>query len=190
MGLGNPGRRYERTRHNVGFRVLDAVAAAAGLDFGDARRGVQALVAQGRYLGRPVILLKPMTYMNRSGEAVAPLLRFFRVDPADMLVVHDDLDVPFGRLKLVRGGGAGGHNGVRSVAAVLGTRDFPRLKVGIGRPPAGLSAEAYVLQAFTPEEEDHLGEVVQRALEGVREFLQAGVEAAMNRVNRRPEVLP
>ncbi len=182
VGLGNPGRRYRGTRHNVGSDVVERVAAKLGVRLaGDA----WARIARARFGRAAVLLAVPETYMNVSGEAVSDLARRRRVRPQDLLVVHDDLDLPLGRLRLKPGNGAGGHNGVRSIIEHLGTKAFPRLRVGIGRPPARVAAETFVLERFTPEERTAIDEAVERAANAALAVVSDGLDAAMNRVNVR-----
>ncbi len=182
-GLGNPGPRYERTRHNIGFMVVDALADRHGLRFGPQKFG--AITARGRIAGQEVLLAKPLTFMNLSGRALAPLLAFHKLAPADLLVVHDDLDLAFGRLQIRERGGDGGHNGLRSIIAELGDPGFLRLRVGIGRPPDGRQDPAdYVLSPFAPEEVPALEAVIGRAGEAVEAILRDGVARAMNRYNQ------
>ncbi|HEY8370827.1 MAG TPA: aminoacyl-tRNA hydrolase [Thermodesulfobacteriota bacterium] len=194
-GLGNPGPQYETTRHNVGFLVVDALADAHGLVFGP--RKFDALTARGRVAGEEVLLAKPLTYMNLCGRSLAPLAAFHKVAPSDLLVVHDDLDLELGRIQLRERGGDGGHNGLRSIIAELGTRDFARLRVGIGRPrppegaPPGAAAAArrgqvvdYVLSPFTDEELPILERVIARAVEAIESVLRDGIARAMNRFNQ------
>jgi len=148
VGLGNPGETYARTRHNLGFLVADLLAARLGSKF-KAHKRSGAEVITGRLAGRSVVLAKPRCYMNESGRQVGPLAKFYSVPPADIIVVHDELDLEFGRIRLKLGGGEGGHNGVRSVAAGLGTTDFQRVRIGIGRPPGRKDPAAFVLENFT-----------------------------------------
>jgi PTH1 family peptidyl-tRNA hydrolase len=183
-GLGNPGRKYAQNRHNAGFHCLDRLAEAYGLRF-DARRD-KAKVALGRLAGRRAVLAKPQTFMNDSGLSIGALARFFKVAPADVLVVYDDLDLPQGTLRLRPHGGAGGHRGVRSAIQHLGTRDFPRLRVGIGRPPGRMLPKAYVLQDFGADEWLEMQAVYARAVAAVECWLVEGVKEAMNRFNARP----
>lgn len=181
VGLGNPGREYERHRHNVGFQCLDLLASKHGLSF-DERRNKAAL-ARGVILGRRVILVRPLTFMNAAGTAVAPVARFFKVLPSDLLVVYDDLDLPLGRIRVRPEGGSGGHNGMKSIIQHLGTQAFPRVRVGIGRPPGRMDPADYVLQDFTPEQEEVMAEVRDRVVEAIECWLQNGVVEAMNAFN-------
>jgi PTH1 family peptidyl-tRNA hydrolase len=186
VGLGNPDRRYRRTRHNVGWDVIDRMARRWGVtvdqDDGWARVGT-AKVGRHRLL-----LAKPQTYVNRSGVAVADLLRRHRVKVEDLLVIVDDLDLPLGRLRLRAGGSHGGHNGVRSIIEGLGRDDFPRLRVGIGRPPAGTDPAEFVLTPFREDEHDAMEAALDRATDAVETALREGLPAAMNRFNTRGPV--
>lgn len=189
IGLGNPGPQYEKTRHNAGFLVLDYLAENYGQTFATGK--MNGLYCSFRLAGKKVFLLKPQDYMNRSGECVSQFCRYYNLDPGGMLVVHDDLDLAPGRLKIVRGGGTGGHNGIRSLVKHLGTGDFCRFKVGIGHPrdsedTAVIPVERFVLAPFTSSEWQLFQENLALAGEGIRFFITDGKEAAMNRVNRKP----
>jgi PTH1 family peptidyl-tRNA hydrolase len=189
VGLGNPGRRYEATRHSVGFRIVERFAAREGI-------GLEERCFGGRFgrgfvrraEGEPleVALLEPHTFMNRSGGAVAEALRGLAIEApaADLCVVLDDVDLPFGRLRVRPAGGAGGHKGLGDVIEALGRNDFPRLRFGVGRPPAGLETAEWVLEPFSEEETARLGERIEVASEALAAVLIEGVEAAMNRFNR------
>ncbi len=183
-GLGNPGPQYAANRHNIGFRCLDRLAAAHGLTFD--RRQKRALTARGVIAGREVLLVKPQTFMNESGRAVVPLARFYKVPPARLLVVYDDLDLPPGTLRLRPSGGSGGHRGMRSIIAQLGSQEFPRLRIGIGRPPGRMDPAAYVLQDFAPEEWPLMEETLARAIAAIEVWLTEGLDAAMSRYNGPP----
>ena len=180
VGLGNPGRKYASHRHNVGFQCLDRLAAAWGLSF--SRRKHKALLAQGQIAGLKVILAKPQTFMNLSGQAVERLAHFHKLPPESILVIYDDLDLPVGRIRLRPEGGSGGHKGMRSIIEHLGTNGFPRLRVGIGRPTHG-DAVDYVLGDFTPDERITIDEVYERVVSAVELWLAEGIAAAMNRYN-------
>ncbi len=182
VGLGNPGPRYEATRHNVGFWVVDALARRFGVSVG--RLEHRALTGRLAAGGRAVLLAKPQTYVNGSGEAVGALARYYRVEPADILVVYDDLHLPTGALRLRPGGSAGGHNGMKSIIAHLGTDRFPRLRIGIGPPPPPEAWAEYVLAPLAGPERAPLEAAVDRAVEAVLCWLEDGIERAMNRFNR------
>lgn len=180
-GLGNPGPSYAQTRHNAGFLVVDALAARLGLRWKEVP--YRALQAQGQAEGRRIVLLKPMTYMNLSGQAVAGACRKLHLGPAEVLAVCDDLDLPPGRVRVRARGSAGGHRGLISLIQELGSQEFGRVRVGIGRPPAGVDVVDYVLEPFTQAEAPALEAAVQLAGEAVLAILREGFEAAMNQVN-------
>jgi PTH1 family peptidyl-tRNA hydrolase len=180
VGLGNPGRKYAYNRHNVGFQCLDRLAQAHGLSF--TQRRAKASLALGEIADVRVVLAKPLTYMNHSGQAVRPLLSFYKLSLEDILVIHDDLDLPLGTTRLRPEGGSGGHKGMRSIIEALGSQAFPRLRVGIGRPP-GNDAVSYVLSDFTADEQITLESVYERVVAAVELFLREGIEAAMNAYN-------
>ena len=183
VGLGNPGPDYAEHRHNIGFRVVEALAKAHGLSFSRCR-SARAYLAGGQVRGRTVLLAKPRTFMNVSGKAVSRLSRADDIPPGRVLVVHDDLDLPFGRLRLRPEGGSGGHKGMRSIIDLLGTQGFPRLRVGIDRPPGRIDPADYVLQPFDPEQESLLLKVVETAVEAIECWLAQGIVTAMERFNR------
>jgi PTH1 family peptidyl-tRNA hydrolase len=180
IGLGNPGRKYAGNRHNVGFQCLDRLAEAWGLSF--SQRKHKALLAQGEIAGLKVILAKPQTFMNLSGDAVQQMARFHRVPPDNILVIYDDLDLPVGRIRLRPEGGSGGHKGMKSLIEHLGTNGFPRLRVGIGRPTHGDPVD-YVLDDFTLDERITIDVVYEKVVSAVELWLTEGVAAAMNRYN-------
>lgn len=182
-GLGNPGSQYERTRHNAGFRVLDLLVPAMGA--GMQQRKFRAVWGMGSHGGAKILLFKPTTYMNRSGDAAVELLNYFGIRPSQMLVIHDDLDLPVGRIRIARGGGSGGHRGVSSLMECLGTRDFPRLRLGIGRPLHGEVVESFVLQGPYPDQVPLFEGMIDRAAEAVRAILDDGLSAAMNEFNKK-----
>jgi PTH1 family peptidyl-tRNA hydrolase len=183
VGLGNPGSEYAAHRHNVGFWVVDALARAHGLAF-SRRRGMVSLVAEGSIGDAQVVLAKPQTFMNLSGKAVGRLSQSYQIAPALLLVVFDDLDLPLGRLRLRPEGGAGGHKGMRSIIERLGTQAFPRLRVGIDRPPGKMDPAEYVLQPFSTQELAVARDAVETAVSAVECWLTAGIEAAMGRYNQ------
>jgi peptidyl-tRNA hydrolase, PTH1 family len=180
-GLGNPGGEYEGNRHNCGFMVADVLAGRmnqAGVRF--RRDRSRARVAEGRLAGHAVTLAKPQTFMNLSGRPVAALRAFYKVPVERIVVIHDELDIPFGTLRLKQGGGDNGHNGLRSVTAALGTRDYMRVRVGIGRPPGRMDPADFVLHDFSAAERKVLPDVLERAADAVEALLQRGLAAAQN----------
>lgn len=182
VGLGNPGPNYAKTRHNVGFMVADILAGRLGDGF-KVHKKSGAEVATGRLAGRSVVLAKPRVYMNESGRQVGPLAKFYSVSPADIVVIHDELDIDFGRIRLKRGGGEGGHNGLRSVASALGTNDFQRVRIGIGRPPGRQDPAAYVLQPFSTGERDEVPTICEQAADATELLIAEGLEPAQNTVH-------
>jgi PTH1 family peptidyl-tRNA hydrolase len=185
VGLGNPGARYEGTRHNVGFMTVDALAKA--YDIKTDRLQANCQVARGRIADQKVLLAKPVTFMNNSGEGVAKLSKYYGISPERILVVYDDLDMPSASVRLRAKGGHGGHNGMRSIIAHLGTNEFPRIKIGIGRPPTGgVSIATYVLQCFTPSEEEGIHDAIRQSIETIRAVFVLGMEKAVsgNRVGK------
>lgn len=190
-GLGNPGARYAGTRHNIGFQVIDLIAERWGRPaFKEKFHGEIGLVQlPGREGPEKTYLLKPQTFMNLSGDCVQPAAAFFKVPPSEVLILHDELDLPLGRLQLKVGGGSGGHNGLKSVTSRLGTADYQRLRLGIGRPPADFRGNPadFVLQGFASSEETQVEELVVRAAEAVELLVKRGKSAAMNEINRRPQ---
>ncbi len=182
VGLGNPGREYEKTRHNVGFHVVDLVAEAEGWTW-SGKHG-KTLLADGMVNGEKVVLAKPQNFMNASGPAVAELARWYKVDLADLLVICDDLDLPFAKMRLRPRGSSGGHHGLESVIQALGSTEFPRLKLGIGRPAVNpMQTAGYVLQRPRGKEQETLEAAERLAAEAVRCFLREGLLEAMNRFN-------
>jgi len=178
VGLGNPGAKYGATPHNLGFMVVEVLAERQGLPL--SKKTLEAHWGKGRLAGAAVILAQPTTYMNLSGRAVAKLLRYFGLSAADLVIIHDDLDVPEGRVKLVWGGGAGGHRGVLSVAEAVGSPEFYRVKLGLGRPPGWLDPEDFVLKPFLREEWEAVADLVDRGARAVVTLITAGLAAAQN----------
>lgn len=181
VGLGNPGPQYARTRHNLGFMVVDRLAQVRGLHFD--RKQSESLVAVGQIDHEPVVLAKPQTFMNQSGRAVAALVRRYHVALRDLLVVYDDLDLPLGTLRLRERGSPGTHNGMRSVVESLCTREFPRLRLGIGPLPPGVDPVDYVLSPFRPEEQAIIQQAIDLATDAVATWILEGPVVAMNRYN-------
>ncbi|KDE98871.1 peptidyl-tRNA hydrolase [Mycolicibacterium aromaticivorans JS19b1 = JCM 16368] len=182
VGLGNPGSQYAKTRHNLGFMVADVLAGRIGAQFKVHKRS-GAEVVTGRLAHRPVVLAKPRTYMNESGRQVGPLAKFYSVMPADIIVIHDELDIDFGRIRLKLGGGEGGHNGLRSVANALGTKNFQRVRIGVGRPPGRKDPAAYVLEPFTAAERAEVPSICEQAADATELLIEAGLEPAQNQVH-------
>ncbi|MDT4913244.1 MAG: peptidyl-tRNA hydrolase, family [Pseudonocardiales bacterium] len=181
VGLGNPGPKYAGTRHNAGFLVVDLLAERIGGRF-KAHKG-RADVVEGRLAGRPVVLVKPKAYMNESGGPVVSISRFYKVPVERITVVHDELDLPYGTLRVKRGGGDGGHNGLRSTTSALGSREYARVRFGIGRPPGRQDPADYVLREFVAAERKDLAFHVDRAADAVELLLAEGLVAAQNAFN-------
>jgi PTH1 family peptidyl-tRNA hydrolase len=180
-GLGNPGPEYRHNRHNVGFMLADRVAERLGVKF--TRLESKALVTKGEHQGRRIVLAKPHTYMNLSGQAVGALVRFYKIPLANLLVAYDDVDLPLGTLRMRPGGGSAGQKGMASIIERLGTQDIPRLRLGISRPPGRMEAADYVLQDFSAGEKELLRLTLDRAAEAALVFVIDGLEAAMNQYN-------
>jgi PTH1 family peptidyl-tRNA hydrolase len=178
VGLGNPGNGYSRHRHNIGFAVVDELAAKHCRNWASKREKAQ--VCRTRIDNASVVLVKPMTFMNLSGMGVLPVLRRLNADPARMIVVHDDMDLPAGRVRIKVGGGDGGHKGIRSIADSLRFHDFIRVRLGIGRPPAGVPPEEFVLSAFTPEEGEVSGTLIRTGVAAIGLLVLYGVGHAQN----------
>jgi peptidyl-tRNA hydrolase, PTH1 family len=181
VGLGNPGPEYEGTRHNVGTRVAALLATRAGAGRFSAHKRSNADIAQGRLAGRPVAVAVPRTYMNLSGGPVAGLVQYFSIPPTEVIVVHDELDLDFGVIRLKRGGGEGGHNGLRSISKALGTKDYLRVRFGIGRPPGRQDPADYVLKRFSGVENKELDLGLDLAADAAEALLSEGLEPAQNR---------
>ena len=182
VGLGNPGPNYAKTRHNLGFMVADILADRMHESF-KVHKKSGAEVATGRLGGRPLVLAKPRVYMNESGRQVGPLAKFYSVAPADVVIVHDELDIDFGRIRLKFGGGAAGHNGLRSVASALGTTDFYRVRIGIGRPPGHKSGAAFGLENFNAAERAEVPTICEQAADATELLAELGLEPAQNTVH-------
>lgn len=176
-GLGNPGARYQYSRHNMGFLVLDRLAEIGGISLNQTK--FEACFGRGIIAGHPALLIKPQSYMNLSGEAVRKFFDYFRIEIKDVIVVHDDLDLPFGTIRLKAGGGPGGHKGLISVIDHVGSADFSRVRLGIGKPDHREMVEGYVLSSFSPDETGQLPRVVEKAAEMLTELLSTGIESAM-----------
>ncbi|MBE9373906.1 aminoacyl-tRNA hydrolase [Saccharopolyspora sp. HNM0983] len=179
IGLGNPGPRYEGNRHNIGFLVADELADRAGGRFKAHKSGAE--VVEGRLAGTRSVLVKPRSFMNLSGSPVAGAAKFFKVAPESVIVIHDELDLPFGTVRLKRGGGENGHNGLRSISKSLGTRDYVRVRFGVDRPPGRMDPADYVLKDFSTVERKELEFFIDRCADAVEALATEGLEAAQNR---------
>jgi peptidyl-tRNA hydrolase, PTH1 family len=180
VGLGNAGRSYQGNRHNVGFMLVDRLAAAHTISLSRVQQ--RSIVGDGRIAAHPAILAKPQTYMNLSGDAVGPLVKYYKIPLSNLLVVYDELDLPLGTLRLREKGGAGGHNGMRSIIHHLGDA-FPRLRLGIGRPPGRMDPAAYVLQDFSRDEAAVVNVMLDQAVQAVTTYITDGITLAMSRFN-------
>ena len=183
VGLGNPGSEYQSTRHNMGFAAIDYISEKQGISFKKSKH--QALIGEGTLGGERVVLVKPMTYMNLSGDAVSALARWYKVEPADILVIYDDMDLPVGQMRLRPSGSAGGHNGMKSIILRLSSDQFPRLRIGIGRRENNDTID-YVLGKLNREEQEIQFKLLGDVCDAVVMFVKNGLEPAMNRYNRKP----
>jgi PTH1 family peptidyl-tRNA hydrolase len=182
VGLGNPGDRYESTRHNIGFRVIDRLAARLGMSV--TRSRFSALYAKGRLEGQELILAKPQSFMNLSGGPVRALADYFDIEPPELLVVYDEIDLPFDRIKIVASGGHGGHNGVRSLIDTLQDKNFARIRMGVGRPDPRIDVSDWVLGKFSTVESQALDPFLDRAVDAVTSIVTRGLKMGMNEFNR------
>lgn len=185
VGLGNPGKTYHDTRHNVGFAAIDTLAEK--LDISVTKARFQGLFGQGRYAGEAVILLKPVTYMNLSGQSVAELMKFYKIEPTDVLVLHDDVDIPAGTIRLRAKGGPGTHNGMKSVVKSLGIEAFHRIKIGVGQAPPQWDLADFVLSKLTEDDRKDVDDAVKQAVDASLCWLKDGIDVAMNRYNVRTQ---
>lgn len=185
VGLGNPGSEYARTKHNVGFMFLDALAEKLGAD--NWKTKYDALVAEARIGTEKVLLVKPLTYMNESGRAVGPLMSWYKLAPEDLIVVHDDMDIPAGTIRIRRKGSAGGHNGMKSILYHVGDENFPRLRIGIGRPLPGWTVVKHVLAPFSEEDAPKIREAIDYLLPALECVVTDSVDLAMNRYNPKKQ---
>ncbi len=184
-GLGNPGKEYNTSRHNIGFMLVSHLADELGVAF--TRVQSRALVTKTNYHGSRIILAKPQTYMNLSGQAVGSLAKFYKIEFEHLLVVYDDVDLPYGRIRTRPSGGSAGQKGMQSIIEHLATQDFPRMRLGIGRPPGSKGAASYVLRDFSGEDAEFLPSILDRAVEAVLTFINQDLTTAMNRYNSRTE---
>lgn len=184
-GLGNPGPEYAQTKHNVGFMIVDALAAALGAEW---RQGkFEALVAETRIGSEKVVLVKPLTYMNESGRAIGPLMSWYKLAPEDLIVCHDDMDIPAGTIRIRRKGSAGGHNGIKSILAHVGDEHFVRVRLGIGRPLPGWSVVKHVLAPFMAEDAAKIAESIKQLVPAIECIVTDGVDMAMNKYNPKKQ---
>lgn len=183
VGLGNPGREYHKNRHNVGFMQLDALAEELNTRF--TRLESRALITKANYRDHRLILVKPQTYMNLSGLAVESLVRFYKIELDNLLIAYDDVDIPFGYLRMKPKGGAAGQKGMLSIIDRLGTQEFPRLRIGVDRPPGKMLASAYVLQDFSKSEQDELPFIMRRGVDAILTYITTGIDATMNLFNSK-----
>jgi len=183
VGLGNPGREYSQNRHNIGFMLVNRLADRLGISFSRVQN--KALVTDGRFQGKKIILVKPQTYMNNSGQAVGALMRFYKISPENLLVAFDDVDLPFETIRVRPSGGSSGQKGMKSIIQHIGTEEFPRLRLGIDRPPGRMQTPDYVLQDFPKAQAEALEIFLERAAEAALLFVSEGVDPAMARYNRR-----
>jgi PTH1 family peptidyl-tRNA hydrolase len=181
VGLGNPGRDLEFTRHNIGFMVVNQLADRLNLNF--SRSQSKALITDGYFQGHKIILVKPHTYMNKSGHPTRALINFYKISLENLLVVYDDVDLPFDTVRLKPSGGSAGHKGIKSIIEQLGTSDFPRLRLGVGRPPGYKNAANYVLKPFNKDEREYLKSYLERAADAVEKFVSHGIDFAMTNYN-------
>ena len=180
VGLGNPGRQYRGNRHNIGFMVVDRLAAANGIQSSKVQN--KAIVGDGRIVGQRVILAKPQTYMNSSGDAIGPLANFYKIPPENIFVVYDEMDIPLGTIRLREKGGAGGHNGMKSIIQHIG-QEFPRMRLGVGRPPGRMDPPAYLLQDFSNDQLPTVSDMIDEAIRAIETYLQEGIQMAMSKHN-------
>jgi PTH1 family peptidyl-tRNA hydrolase len=183
VGLGNPGREYQASRHNIGFMLVSYLAEKLDVSF--TRLQSKALVTKTDYQNRRVILAKPQTYMNLSGQAVASLVKFYKIPLNHLMVVYDDVDLPFGRIRIRPSGGSAGQKGMQSIINQLGTQEFPRMRLGVGKPPGSKQAASYVLRDFSAEDADFLPQVLERGAEAVSMFITDDLVSAMNNFNSK-----
>ncbi len=182
-GLGNPSKTYEGTRHNVGFSMIDALADAFQIDVTTKKH--KAIVGRGVIEGMKVILAKPQTYMNLSGESIREIADFYKIDPENMIIIYDDISLDVGRLRIRKKGSAGGHNGIKNIIAHLGTDVFPRIKVGVGEKPQGWDLADYVLSKYSKEEQQALREASDDVIGAVKLMVMDNIDAAMNQYNAK-----
>ena len=185
VGLGNPGNEYAKTRHNVGFMLIDALAEHLNISLWKDKFNAQ--IAEGRIGTEKVLLVKPQTYMNNSGEAVGPLMRWYKVNPEDIIVAHDDMDIPAGTIRIRKKGSSGGHNGIKSLISHVGSENFSRVRLGIGRPLPGWSVANHVLAPFPQEDKTAVDEAIKYLIPAVECIITDGIDIAMNKYNPKKQ---
>lgn len=185
VGLGNPGRQYQANRHNIGFMLVSRLAEKLSVSF--TRVQSKALVTKTTFQEKPVIMAKPQTYMNLSGQSVGSLAKFYKIEMDHLMVVYDDVDLPFGRIRIRPSGGSAGQKGMQSIITQLGTDEFPRMRLGVGRPPGSKGAASYVLRDFSGEDAEFLPQVLDRGVEAVLTFISEDLTTAMNRFNSKTD---
>jgi PTH1 family peptidyl-tRNA hydrolase len=183
VGLGNPGNIYETTRHNIGFLVIDYFSQKNSISLHTKR--FKSTIGRGNISSTPVLLVKPVTFMNRSGEAISAIVRYYQINPENLIIIHDDIDLAFGRIKIKTCGGSGGHRGIESLISSLATNAFIRIRIGIGRPPSGIDESEFVLQPFTGDEEKCLSDIIGRVDQCVELIVEHGTATAMNIIHKR-----
>jgi PTH1 family peptidyl-tRNA hydrolase len=186
IGLGNPGRQYKKNRHNIGFMLVDRLADKTGAIYSKVES--KALITKTAYQGHSMILAKPQAFMNLSGQPVSSLIRFYKIPIENLIVIYDDIDLPFGYLRLRKEGGTGGHKGMQSIIERLGSQSFPRLRIGIGRPPGVRQAASYVLKEFTKTEMVELPTIIDQGVDAILCSITHGIEEAMTQFNRNEDV--
>lgn len=185
VGIGNPGKQYENTRHNVGFMVIDSFSEKVGINV--SQTGFKGLYGKGEYLSNKIFLLKPQTFVNKSGESVKEMKNFYKIPSEQMIVVHDELDFDLGDMKIKAGGGTAGHNGLDSIKTLTGSSDFLRIRIGIGKPDIKSKTVAHVLSPFNKEEMVLLNKTVERATDALVKMISGGTYSAMNMYNKIPQ---
>jgi PTH1 family peptidyl-tRNA hydrolase len=188
IGLGNPGRNYKNTRHNIGFLCIDEIASRQNININKVRNN--ALIGSGFYLDVKIILAKPQTFMNISGRSVASLIKYFKIPLENTLIIHDDLDLPLGKIRIRPSGSSGGQKGIYSVIQMLGTDQIPRIRIGIGRPPGRMDPVDYVLQKFSFQEETLLSDITERVYQACMAFIDHGIDQVMNQFNKPTSEIP
>lgn len=182
VGLGNPGKQYDKTRHNIGFEVIDALSERLNIPLNQAK--FQGVYGVGHIQGEKVFLLKPLTYMNISGESIRAMMDYFQINDDELVIIYDDLDLPVGKIRLRQKGSAGGHNGIKSTIAHLGTQEFNRIRVGIDRPPSGMKVPDYVLGRFSKEEQELISEVIPKCASACEDWISKPFLQIMNEYNQ------